>query len=56
MCQCFYCTNGQVQTFPGVRTFEEFVNATSVVCKLGKKIGCQYCTDFFDITEESHHE
>ena len=46
MTQCFYCENGKVVTPPGVKSFEEFVDATYVECKLGKKTGCEYCVAF----------
>lgn len=46
MCQCFYCTNGKVVTPPDVKSFEEFVDLTTVTCKLGHKTGCKYCVVF----------
>lgn len=52
MCQCFYCTNGKVTTPSDVRSFEDFVDLTTVTCKLGKKTGCNYCQEFNDVTEQ----
>ena len=46
MNKCFYCANGNVHTPPGCKSFEEFVDSTTVSCKLGKKTGCDYCRDF----------
>lgn len=46
MNQCFYCTSGVVQTPPGVKSFEEFVDTTTVSCKHGKKTGCAWCDTF----------
>lgn len=51
MCKCFYCTNGKVTTPPDVRSFEEFVDLTTVKCKLGLKTGCNYCHAFNDVDE-----
>ena len=52
MCQCFYCTNGKVTTPPDVKSFEEFVDLTTVTCKLGLKTGCNYCREFHDTDEK----
>lgn len=52
MCQCFYCKNGEVTTPPTVNSFEEFVDFTTVTCKLGLKTGCLYCPKFVDVDEE----
>lgn len=51
MCQCFYCTNGKTVTPPGCENFEEFVDTTTVTCKLGLKTGCSYCASFEDVDE-----
>ena len=51
MCQCFYCANRKVTTPEGVKSFEDFVDLTSVECKLGMKTGCDYCPKFADIDE-----
>ena len=52
MCQCFYCVNGKVTTPEGISSFEEFVDFTSVECKLGMKTGCSYCPKFADIDDD----
>jgi hypothetical protein len=41
-----------VATPPGCRSFEEFVDLTTVTCKLGLKTGCLYCPKFIDVDEE----
>ena len=51
MTQCFYCANGRVTTPPGSKSFAEFVDMTSVTCKLGKKTGCNYCNSFKDVDD-----
>jgi hypothetical protein len=56
MCQCFYCTNGKVTTPPDVKSFEDFVDLTTVTCKLGHKTGCKYCVDFHDVEEKIKKE
>lgn len=53
MNQCFYCVNGKVKTPPGVKSFEEFADFTTVECKLGKKTGCTYCREFQDATTKT---
>lgn len=50
MNQCFYCGNGKVDTPPGCKSFEEFVDCTSVSCMCGhKKPKHDYCPDFKDM-------
>ena len=56
MCQCFYCTNGKVTTPPDVKSFEDFVDLTTVTCKLGHQTGCKYCVDFHDVEEKIKKE
>lgn len=48
MNQCFYCANGKVTTPHDVKSFEDFVDCTSVSCVLGKNVGCDYCKAFKD--------
>lgn len=51
MCQCFYCANGKTVTPPNCKSFEEFVDTTTVKCKLGKKTSCSYCSNFLDVDD-----
>lgn len=51
MKQCFYCQNGKVVTPPGIKSFEEFADCTTVMCKRGRKTGCAYCPEFKDVDE-----
>jgi hypothetical protein len=52
MCQCFCCANGKVTTPPKIKSFEEFASLTTVICKLGKKTGCNCCA-FRDKTAQT---
>lgn len=49
MCKCWYCVHGKIITPLGCKTFEEFVDCTTVECTLDYEIGFGFCKDFKEV-------
>ena len=52
MCDCWICVNSKAVTPPGCKSFEEFVDYTTVECTLGLETGKGYRKHFKEVELE----